>query len=160
MRETGNMVYILPGNRARRPMQASSITPPLRGSRRDKGEARSRSGGGPTRRPVRADQRHSQSHQAKRSSSNGARCRKAAPASGPPPHQPSPFGSASATPPPQPTHAGGYRDGAQDLAFGSPCANPPPHQPSPFGSTSVQAEHGLHSKPETWFTRLVFLCGA
>ena len=47
-----NMVYILPGNRAGRPMQASSITPPLRGSRRDKGAARSRSGGGQTRRPV------------------------------------------------------------------------------------------------------------
>ena len=31
-------------------MQASSITPPLRGSRRDKGAARGRSGGGPTRR--------------------------------------------------------------------------------------------------------------
>ncbi len=39
-------------------------------------------------------------------------------------------GSTSPTPPPQPTHAGGYRDGAQDLACGSPCANPPPHQPS------------------------------
>ena len=46
------MVYILPGNRARSLMQASRITPPLRGSRRDKGSARSRSGGGPTRRRV------------------------------------------------------------------------------------------------------------
>ena len=34
-------------------MLASSITPPLRRSRRDKGAARSRSGGGQTRRPVR-----------------------------------------------------------------------------------------------------------
>ncbi len=33
-------------------MQASSITPPSRGSRQDKGAARSRAGGGQTRRPV------------------------------------------------------------------------------------------------------------
>ena len=46
--KTGNMVYIMPGNQARRLMQASSITPPLRGSRRDKGVARSRAGGGRT----------------------------------------------------------------------------------------------------------------
>ena len=33
-------------------MQASRITPPLRGSRRDKGEARGRAGGGQTRCPI------------------------------------------------------------------------------------------------------------
>ena len=44
------MVYIVPGNRARRLMQASRITPPLRGSRQDEGGARRRAGGGPTRR--------------------------------------------------------------------------------------------------------------
>ena len=42
----------MPGNRARRLLQASRITPPLRGSRQDQGEARSRAGGGQTRRPV------------------------------------------------------------------------------------------------------------
>ena len=48
------MVSIMPGNRARSRVQRSSITPPLRGSRRDKGTARSRSGGGQTRRRERA----------------------------------------------------------------------------------------------------------
>ena len=33
---------------------------------------------------------------------------------------------------------------------------PPPHQPSPVGSASVQSIHGLHNKPQTWLTRLVF----
>ena len=51
------MVYIMPRNRARSLVQASSITPPLRGSRRE-GGARSRAGGGGTRRPVSDDQRH------------------------------------------------------------------------------------------------------
>ena len=50
--KTGNMVYFMPGNQARRLMQASSITPPLRGSRQDQGVARSRAGGGQTPRPV------------------------------------------------------------------------------------------------------------
>ena len=50
--KTGNIVYIMPGNQARRLMQASSITPSLRGSRRDQGRARSRAGGGRTPRPV------------------------------------------------------------------------------------------------------------
>ena len=95
-----------------RPFKKPSITPPLRGSRRDKGAARSRSGGGQTRRPVRADRQHSQSHQARRSSSNGTRCPKAAPAPGPPPHQPSPFGSASATPP-QGGSDTGYEEGTE-----------------------------------------------
>ena len=40
----------LPPDPARSCLQASSITPPLRGSRRE-GEARLRAGGGPTRRP-------------------------------------------------------------------------------------------------------------
>ena len=44
---------------------------------------RGRAGGGPTRRPVRAAQQHSQSHQARPSSSNGTHCPKAAPASVP-----------------------------------------------------------------------------
>ena len=52
------MVYILPRNRARSLVQASRVTPPLRGSRRDQGGARSRAGGGQTRRPVSDDQRH------------------------------------------------------------------------------------------------------
>ena len=47
------MVYILPGNRARSLVQRSSITPPLRGSRRE-GAARFRAGGGPTRRHEKA----------------------------------------------------------------------------------------------------------
>ena len=41
----------MPGNRAGRLLQASRITPPLRGSRQDQGEARSRAGGGQSRRP-------------------------------------------------------------------------------------------------------------
>ncbi len=51
------MVYIVPGNRARGLVQASSITPPLRGSRRGKGGARRRAGGGPTRRSVSESER-------------------------------------------------------------------------------------------------------
>ena len=66
-------------------MQASRITPPWRGSRRE-GEARSRAGGGGRRRPVSDDQRHYRRQ--------GGGCWLA-----PPPHQPSPAGSASATPP-------------------------------------------------------------
>ena len=58
--KTGNMVYIMPGNQARRLMQASSITPPLRGSRRDQGVARRRAGGGQTPRPVSEYIRHGQ----------------------------------------------------------------------------------------------------
>ena len=45
--KTGNMVYIMPRNRARSLVQRSRITPPLRGSRRE-GGARSRAGGGQT----------------------------------------------------------------------------------------------------------------
>ena len=57
--KTGNMVYIMPRNRARSLVQRSRITPPLRGSRRE-GGARSRAGGGQTRRPVSDHQRHGQ----------------------------------------------------------------------------------------------------
>ena len=71
------MVYILPRNRARSLVQASRITPPLRGSRRDQGGARSRAGGGQTRRPVSDDQRH-------------YRRRGGGYWLAPPPHQPSP----------------------------------------------------------------------
>ncbi len=39
------------------PMQASRITPPLRGSRREQSAARRRAGGGQSRRPVSDDQR-------------------------------------------------------------------------------------------------------
>ena len=53
-------------------------------------------------------------------------------ASIPPPHQPSPAGSASATPP-----QGGSDTGA------------------PYAGRNVQSIHGLHNKPQTWFTRLV-----
>ena len=70
------MVYILPRNRARSLVQASRITPPLRGSRRE-GGARSRAGGGQTRRPVSDDQRHY------RRQGGGYWL-------APPPHQPSP----------------------------------------------------------------------
>ncbi len=52
------MVYTPPRNRARGLVQASSITPPLRGSRRE-GGARSRAGGGQTRRPVSGDRQPS-----------------------------------------------------------------------------------------------------
>ena len=55
--KAGNMVYIMPRNRARRLLQASRITPPWRGSRRE-GGARSRAGGGQTRRPVSDYQRY------------------------------------------------------------------------------------------------------
>ena len=55
--KTGNMVYIMPRNRARRLVQASRITPPLRGSRRDQGGAHSRAGGGQTPRLVSEFQR-------------------------------------------------------------------------------------------------------
>ena len=55
--KTGNMVYIMPRNRARRLLQASRITPPWRGSRRE-GGARSRAGGGQTPRPVSDYQRY------------------------------------------------------------------------------------------------------
>ena len=79
--QTGNIVYITPRNRAGSLMQASSITPPLRGSR-SKGAARSRSGGGPTRRRDSEIQRWA----------GGAGV-------GPPPQKPSPSGSTSATPP-------------------------------------------------------------
>ena len=51
------MVYILPSNRARSLVQASRITPPWRGSRRE-GGARSRAGGGGTRRHLSDYQRH------------------------------------------------------------------------------------------------------
>ncbi len=122
------MVYIPPRKQARSPMQASSITPPLRGSRRDKGSARRRSGGGPTRRRVRADRQHSQSDKARRTCFKGTRCPKAAPASGPPPHQPSPFGSASATPP----------QGGSDTGV----------QPGNVVHT-LDREHGLHPAQET-----------
>ena len=47
-------------SRARSFVQASSITPPLRGSRRDHGEASSRAGGGLPRRPVSDYRRHGQ----------------------------------------------------------------------------------------------------
>ena len=57
--KTGNMVYIMPRNRARSVVQRSRITPPMRGSRRE-GGARSRAGGGQTRRPVSDCQRHGQ----------------------------------------------------------------------------------------------------
>ena len=57
--QTENMVYIMPGNRARSLVQASRITPPLRGSRRE-GGARSRAGGGQTPRPVSVYQRQEQ----------------------------------------------------------------------------------------------------
>ena len=57
--QTENMVYIMPGNRARSLVQASRITPPLRGSRRE-GGARSRAGGGQTPRPVSDYQRQEQ----------------------------------------------------------------------------------------------------
>ena len=70
--KTGNMVYIMPRNRARRLLQASRITPPWRGSRRE-GGARSRAGGGQTRRSVSDDQQHSQGHEARRSCFNGTR---------------------------------------------------------------------------------------
>ena len=70
--KTGNMVYILPRNRARSLVQRSRITPPLRGSRRE-GGARSRAGGGQTRRSGSDCQQHSQSHEARRSCFNGTR---------------------------------------------------------------------------------------
>ena len=57
--KTGNMVYIMPRNRARSLVQRSRITPPLRGSRRE-GGARSRAGGGQTPRPVSDCQPHGQ----------------------------------------------------------------------------------------------------
>ena len=109
-------------------MQASRITPPLRGSRRDKGSARSRSGGGQTRRRVSDDWQCSQSHKARRTCFKGTRCPKGAPASGPPPHQPSPFGSASATPP----------QGGSDtrVLTGN-------------GVYTLDREHGLHPAQET-----------
>ena len=49
-----------PGYRARSLVRRSRITPPLRGSRQDKGGARSRAGGGQTPRPVSECQRHGQ----------------------------------------------------------------------------------------------------
>ncbi len=48
---------MLLGSRAGRLMQASRITPPLRGSRQDEGGARRRAGGGPTRRSVSESER-------------------------------------------------------------------------------------------------------
>ena len=107
-RKTGNMGYILPRNRPRSIVQASRITPPLRGSRQDKGEARSRAGGGQTPRPSRAGGGGHQPSPAGSASATprpvsddqrhylgrGGGCWLA-----PPPHQPSPAGSASATPP-------------------------------------------------------------
>ena len=57
--KTGNMVYIMPRNRARSLVQRSRITPPLRGSRRE-GAARSRAGGGQTPPPVSDYQRYRQ----------------------------------------------------------------------------------------------------
>ena len=67
---TGNMVYIMPRNRARSLVQASRITPPLRGSRRE-GAARSRAGGGQTPRPVDDYQRHA--HRLSKNTPHGAR---------------------------------------------------------------------------------------
>ena len=112
--QTGNMVYIVPGNRARRLVQASGITPPLRGSRRDKGAARSRSGGGPARHPLSETQQRA----------GGA-------AAVPPPHQPSPFGSASATPP----------QGGSDYPRerGRPARNPIPRWRLPSVGTTLRA---------------------
>ena len=40
IQQTGNMIYITPRNRARGHLQASRITPPLRGSRRSRAEWR------------------------------------------------------------------------------------------------------------------------